>query len=205
MTKPIRIFSFLAALLAVGTSLPAQSTLKVATVDLNRAYAEYWKTQEKMGKLIERGNDAQEQINDMQKRIEAIANEGKQLQQDAGNTALNAEARTRIEGDAQKKFQEFQEMQERLRQFADNMERSIQQERKVFTELMLDEIREKVLAIAKERGANFVVDISGRTSNGVSSILYSDPGFDVTEAVIKVLNDSKPADFKAPTLPAATP
>lgn len=205
MTKPIRIFTFLAALLAVGTSLPAQTTVKVATVDLNRAYAEYWKTQEKMGKLIERGNDAQEQINDMQKRIEAIANEGKQLQADAENPALNPEAKNRIGGDAQRKFQEFQEMQERLRQFAENMERSIQQDRKVFTELMLDEIREKVLSIAKERGANFVVDISGRTSNGVSSILYSDPGFDVTDAVIAVLNSTKPADFKAPVLPAEAP
>ena len=125
------------------------------------------------------------------------------VSQDAENPALTTDARTRITGDAQRKFKEFQDMQERLRQFAENMERSIQQDRKVFTELMIDEIKAKVLEIAKARGANFIVDVSGRTSNGVSSILFSDPGFDVTDQVITELNKSKPADFQPPVLPGA--
>ncbi len=203
MTKPIRIFTILAAVLAAGTSLRAQSAVKVATVDLNRAYSEYWKTQDKMGKLMERSKDAQDQIDEMKKRIEKIAAEGKQLQQDAENPAINAEAKDRIKGDAQRKFQEFQEMQDRLRQFADNMERSLAQDKRVFQELMIDEIKSKVLDIAKGKGANLIIDTSGKTMNGVSSILYADPGFDVTDVVITELNKTKPADFKPPVLPDA--
>jgi outer membrane protein len=202
MINPIRSLPLLLASLLAGLAVSASAAVNVATVDLNRAYAEYWKTQQQVGKWMERSTDAQEQADELQKRLEAIANEGKQLQQDAQNTALTEEARSRIAGDAQRKFQEFQEMQERLRQFADNTERQMQMERRNFTELMLQEIRTIVVNLAKDRGANFVVDVSGKTMNGVSSILYADPTFDVTDAVIAELNKSKPADFQPPALPA---
>lgn len=201
MKLPIRFLTLLAALAAVGTPAQAEPTLKVATVDLNRVYGDYWKTQEKTGKLIERGNEAQEQINEMQKRIEAVAQEGKKLQDDAKSPALNKEAQDRIASDAQKKYQEFQEMQERLRQYAQNAERTLDNEKRVFQELMIEEIKDKVLAIAKAKGATFIIDTSGRTTNGVSVILFADPGFDVTDVVITDLNKTKPADFKPPVLP----
>lgn len=202
MLKPTRIFTIIAVLLSPAViPVAAQPAVKVATVDLNRAYSQYWKTQEKTGKLIERSNEIQEQINEMQKRIEAVANEVRQLRQDSENPALNSEAKARISSDAQKKFEEFQDLQERLRQYADNMERSIQQDRNIFTKLMIDEITDKVLEIAKARGANVVLDTSGRTANGVSGVLYADPAFDVTEAVITELNKTKPEGFQPPAVP----
>jgi Skp family chaperone for outer membrane proteins len=76
MTKPTRIFTVLAALLAFGTSLPAaQPSVQVATIDLDRALNEYWKTQKKSGELMERNKSAQEQVDEVQKRMAGIADE----------------------------------------------------------------------------------------------------------------------------------
>jgi outer membrane protein len=203
MTKPIRIFTVLAALLALGTSLPgATPSLQVVTIDLDRALNEYWKTQKKSGELMERNKSAQEQVDEVQKRMAGIADEVKKLQEEANNPALNQDAKDRFMGDAEKKTQEFQDMRERLGQFVENTQRGLDQDRKLFMELMYGEINTVVLNIGKGKGANFIVDTSGRTTSGVSSIIYADASFDITEEVIAELNKSKPADFVPPKLPS---
>jgi outer membrane protein len=201
MTKPTRTLTVLAALLALGTSMPAAPTLQVATVDLDRALNEYWKTQKKSGEFMDRNKGAQEQVDDVQKRMAAIMEEAKKLQEEANNPALNKEAKDRIMADAEKKAQEFQNLRERLGQFVENTQRDLDRDRKLFMDLMYGEINTIVLNLAKTRGATFVVDTSGRTTSGVSSILYADPGFDITNDVIGELNKTKPADFVPPTLP----
>ena len=62
--------------------------------------------------------------------------------------------------------------------------------------MFFSEIRESVLEIAKGRGATIVVDTSGRSNIGISTVLYADPGYDITEDVIALVNKSMPADFK---------
>ena len=39
------------------------------------------------------------------------------------------------------------------------------------------------------------------TEIGISSILYADPGYDITDAVIAELNKSKPEGWVAPEIP----
>lgn len=202
MTKPIRIFTVLAALFALGTTLPAQTDVRVATIDLSRALDQYWKTQKKTGEFMESNNRAQEQVDDIQKRMAEIADEVKKLQEEANNPAINKDAKDRITGDAQKKFQEYRNMQERLAQFVENTQRALDDERKLFMELMFGEINNVVQSIGKARGANFIVDTSGRTTSGMSSILFADPAFDITDAVVAELNKSKPADFTPPAPPS---
>jgi len=96
-------------------------------------------------------------------------------------------------------------MKEQVGQGIENAERQLGLQRRNITELMIGEIQTIVVEMGKARGSTFIIDISGRTMNGVSSILYADPGFDITDAVIAKLNESKPADFKPPTPPPAAP
>jgi outer membrane protein len=197
MKKPIHLFTVLTALFALGTTiLPAAPNIQLVTVDLSRALNEYWKTQKKSGEFVEKNKSAQEQVDEVQKRMAAILEEGRKLVEDANNPALNEEAKNRIMGDAARKEQELQSMRERLGQFVENTERQLDQDRKLFMELMFGEINTVVQNIGRERGANVIIDTS------VRSVLYADPSFDITDAVITELNKSKPADFVPPAQPS---
>jgi outer membrane protein len=201
MTKPTRILTVLAALCALGTSLPAATPVQVATVDFTRALEEYWKTQKKSGELYEQNRRAQEQVDEFQKAMAAVLEEVKKLQNDANDPLRNQEAKERILAEAQRKADDFQDRRERLQQFVENTQRGLDQERRLFMELMYGEINTVIRTIGQGKGANFIVDTSGRAVNGVSAILYADAAFDITDEVVAELNKSKPADFVPPKIP----
>ena len=67
---------------------------------------------------------------------------------------------------------------------------------------MLDDISKVVVDMAKRRGATLVVDKAGPSIIGVPTVIYSDPGFDITDDVAKELNKDKPAG--SPSAPAAS-
>jgi outer membrane protein len=120
------------------------------------------------------------------------------------NTVLTPEARSKAEGDAQKKLEDIQRKQGEVQNFRTNTQRSLQQRIKTHRDLLLEEITKVVNDLAKRQGATLVVDKSGPTLFGIPSVLYSDPAYDLTDAVVKEVNKDRPAPAPAAATPAAT-
>ena len=60
--------------------------------------------------------------------------------------------------------------------------------------------------LAKKQGGTLVIDKSGPTLIGIPSVVYSDPGYDITDAVVKEVNKDRPAPVvAAPAASATTP
>jgi outer membrane protein len=121
------------------------------------------------------------------------------LNEQANNPALTAEAKAKAQTDAAKKYEAIQQKQREVQSFVQNTQRSLQTRLQNFRSLMLEEISKTVVEVAKRKGATLVLDKAGPTLIGVSSVIYFDPAYDITEEVAKELAKDKPA--ASPTTP----
>ena len=108
---------------------------------------------------------------------------------------------------AQRKLEAIQQKKNEIGTFVNNTRQSLQQRLQTFRSLMLEEIGKVATDVAKRKGATLVLDKSGPTFIGISNLVYSDPGFDITDDVMAEINKSRPATaVTAPTsAPAAAP
>lgn len=203
MNKMIRSFLTVAAFATGSTALLAQPALKLVTVDVARTYDSYYKAEESMAKSRDAQQKAQEQAEELRKQGQIMVDEYKELAEQAKNTLLTADARTKAEQAAQRKLEEIQRKQGDLQNFVQNTERSLQQQMLTRRDLLLEEITKTVADIAKRRGATLVLDKSGPSAFRIPVVLYSDPGYDITDEVIAEVNKDRPA--AKPAAAAATP
>lgn len=202
MNKLIRTLITLAALGAGSTALLAQPAVKLVTVDMAKVYDNHYKTEEANAKFRDAEQKAQEQVEELNKQGQSLVDEYKELIEQSKSTMLTPEARSKAEADAQKKLEDIQRKQGEVQNFRTNTQRSLQQRIKTHRDLLLEEITKVVNDMAKAQGATLVVDKSGPTLFGIPSVLYSDPAFDITDAVIKEVNKDRPAPAPAAATPA---
>lgn len=204
MNKMIRTLIALAAFSAGSTALLAQPAVKLVVVDMAKVYDSHYKTEEANAKFRDAEQKAQEQIEELNKQGQSLVDEYKELMEQSKNTVLTPEARSKAEADAQKKLEDVQRKQGEVQNFRTNTQRSLQQRIKTHRDLLLEEITKVVNDLAKAQGATLVVDKSGPTLFGIPSVLYSDPSYDITDAVVKEVNKDRPAPAPAAaTTPAA--
>ena len=201
MNKMIRTLMTLAALAVGSTALQAQPALKLIVVDMAKVFDSHYKSEEANAKFRDAEQKAREQAEELNKQGQALVEEYKELQEQAKNALLTPEARTKAEGDAQKKLDEIRRKQEEVQGFRVNTERSLQQRIKTHRDLLLEEISKTVADMAKKQGATLVLDKSGPTLFGIPAIIFADPAYDITADVITEVNKDRPP---APPAPAAT-
>ncbi len=203
MNKTIRSLLTLAAFAAGSTALLAQPAVKLVVVDMARVYDNHYKTEEANAKFRDAEQKAQEQVEELNKQGQTLVDEYKELIDQSKNSLLTTEARTKAETDAQGKLEEIQRKQGEVQNFRTNTQRSLQQRIKTHRDLLLEEITKVVNDLAKRQGATLVLDRSGPTLFGIPGVLYADPAYDLTDAVLTEVNKDRPAPTAA--APAATP
>src|SRR4051812_36454918 len=177
MNKMIRTLLTLAAFGAGATALLAQPAVKLVVVDMAKVYDNYYKSQDGNAKLRDAEQKAQEQIEELNKQGQSLVDEYKELVEQSKNAVLTAEARSKAEGDAQKKLEDIQRKQADVQNFRNNTTRSLQQRMKIQRDLLLEEITKVVNDLAKQKGATLVMDKSGPTLFGIPGVLYADAGY----------------------------
>lgn len=206
MNRIIRSLGTAAALLCAAAAASAQPAFKLVVVDMARVYDNHFKTEEANAKFRDAEQKAQEQVEELNKQGQALVDEYKGLIEQSKNAVLNAEARSKAETDAQAKLEEIQRKQNEVNQFRVNTRNSLQQRIKTHRDLLLEEIGKVVVDLAKKQGATLVVDRSGPTLFGIPSVIYSDPAYDITDAVLAEVNkDRPPTAPTAPGSPSANP
>jgi outer membrane protein len=204
MKKSIQSLVAVAVLALTSLTAHAQTSPKILVVDLEKLFNGHWKTQEQQAKLNADRAKAQDQISALQKDGAALVEQFKELDEQSKNPTATAEAKTKAQGDAQKKYDEIQQKQSELRTFVSTTQSNLRQRYDNFKTLMLDEISKTAVDIAKKHGATFLIDKSGPTLVGVSNILYSDPSLEITDEVSAELNKDRPAVTPTATAPSAT-
>jgi outer membrane protein len=201
----------LGIMLALPIAGFAQGTLKVGTVDMNRAFKEYNKTKDAEAKINEAKNAAKKEYDDRadayKKALDEINNLNKQLD----SSALSADAKTAKAKERDDKITNIKNMEREINEFRQTRERQLQEQALRMREGIVKEITDVVMEKVKAQGLDLVFDKSGMSLNGVPLLMYSRDTADFTSDVVAVLNkpgraSSATSTEKAPaagTSPAA--
>ena len=205
MKKSIQTLFALSAFGAATLLAHAQPEPKILVVDLAKLYESHYKTEEQLAKLRSDEQKAQEELDRLNREGNALVARYKELEEQSNNPVAATEAKDKAKGESQRVLEDIRRKQTEVQTFQQNTRNSLQQRVKTFHDLMFEEIGKTATDVAKRKGATILIDKSGMTLNGVSNIVYSDAGYDITDDVLKEINKDRPAPTAAPAAaPAAT-
>jgi outer membrane protein len=193
-------------LLAVAAALVfpvvgfAQGTLKVGTVDMNRAFKEYNKTKDSEKKINEAKDAAKKEYDDRAENYKKALEEINKLSQQLEAPALSADAKTAKAKERDEKIASIKNMEREINEFRQTREQQLQQQAMRMRESIIKEITDIIMDRVKTNGYDLVFDKSGPSMNGVNVLLHSKDSMDFTTDVITALN-KKPV---TPDKPATT-
>jgi len=189
-------------MLAFPVAVFAQGTLKIGTVDMQRAFKEYTKTKEAEAKINDAKNAARKEYDDRaedyKKALDEINNLNKQLE----SPALSADRKTQTAKDRDDKIAKIKNMEREISDFRQTRERQLQEQLMRMREGIVKEITDVVMEKVKANNFDLVFDKSGMSINGVPVLMYSHDNIDFTNDVITVLN--KPGRATASTVKTTT-
>jgi outer membrane protein len=196
----------LALTLAFPIAALAQGTLKIGTVDMQRAFKEYNKTKEAEVKINDAKNAAKKEYDDRaesyKKALDEINNLNKQLE----SPALSADKKTQTAKERDDKIANIKNMEREISDFRQTRERQLQEQLMRVREGIVKEITDVVMEKVKGSNLDLVLDKSGMSINGVPFLLYSHDNIDFTNDIIAVLNKpGRAASSTAKANPSATP
>jgi outer membrane protein len=166
----------------------AQGTLKIGTVDMQRAFKEYNKTKEAEAKINDAKNAARKEYDDRaedyKKALDEINNLNKQLE----SPALSADKKTQTAKERDDKIAKIKNMEREISDFRQTRERQLQEQLMRMREGIVKEITDVVMEKVKGSNLDLVFDRSGMSINGVPVLMYSHDNIDFTNDIIAVLN-----------------
>ena len=184
----------------------AQGTMKIGTVDMQRAFKEYNKTKEAEVKINDAKNAAKKEYDDRaesyKKALDEINNLNKQLE----SAALSADKKSQTAKERDDKIANIKNMEREISDFRQTRERQLQEQLMRVREGIVKEITDVVMEKVKANRFDLVLDKSGMSINGVPFLLYAPDNVDFTNDIIAVLNKpGRAASSTAKANPSASP
>jgi len=204
--KKVFFVALLSALALPGSAF-AQG-MKIATVDMNRAFKEYNKTKDAETKINEAKNAAKKEYDDRADSYKKALDEIIKLNQQLEAPALSADAKTQKAKERDEKIASIKSMEREINEFRQTREKQLQEQAVRMRDGIVKEITDVVMEKVKSDNMDLVFDKSGQSLNGVPTLIFSRDNMDFTSELIATLNkpgrlDNKPAG--SPAKATATP
>jgi Skp family chaperone for outer membrane proteins len=192
-----------ATLLALAClTATAQEPVKIATVDLLKAFDSYWKTKLSNDQLKERGTDFDKVRIGMIEDLNLLREEYNRLNVSIQDQANAEEKRADDQKKAQVKLAEFKHLEQQVIEFNKNAQKTLGDQTQRLRKGRLDEIQTVISAKAKELGYDWVIDSSQDVMlPRTPTVLYTNGKNDLTAVVIGILNEAASGKYK-PSEPA---
>jgi len=196
----------LSSLVALTLALPvaafAQGTMKIGTVDVQRAFKEYNKTKEAEEKAKDAANTARKEYDNRAEDYKKAADEINNLNNQLESPALSADKKTQTAKDRDDKIAKIKNMEREISDFRQTRERQLQEQLLRLREGLVKEITDVVMDKVKANNLDLVFDKSGMSIDRVPFLMYSHDNIDFTNDVIATLN--KPGRTATSTANAST-
>ena len=182
----------------------AMADLKVAVVDLSKAFDAYYKTKDAQARIKEKEEGFQKDVQDMKVDYDHMVEEAQKLQDAINDPTLSSQARDDKKKALQAKGQDLQNMERKIQETTNERNRELQDEIVRRHKEIVDEITKVVNDYSGPQGFDLVIDKSSSSSTGVPLVLYnSGKLIDITTDIITKLNADAPVAGATP--PAAAP
>jgi outer membrane protein len=189
-----------AALLGVA-SLSAQPTPKPVVLDLQKAFDGYYKTPGQFAALNDTQADLKRNLEDINREIAEIGKQYTDLASSVNNNpTISAAAKAEAEAKAKEMLARVQKRREEGQMLAASVQEQLNARLDNYRQDAIKVITDAAIDLAKQKGANMLIDKSQNTNYRTSTFLWFDPSFeDITEAVLKKLNAGHEAEAAAGT------
>lgn len=190
-------------------SVASAQNLKVATVDMQELFKQYYQTNEAQDLInVERAKINQDN-EDRLKRIREIETNLENFKKQIEDPSVNESKKQGLIKDFQAQQQEGIQLDKERREYIQRRTTALNENMVQRMKSILEDIRKLVEQRSKADNFDFVFDKSGMSTSQVPVLLYSKDATDITASLLKVLNkdaptDKKPADAKPADKPKAS-
>lgn len=184
----------------------ASADLKIAVIDLGKAFDQYYKTKDAQTKLKQKQDGYQKEIQDLINDYEHMGQDAQALDKASKDPTLSPAAQADKSKALDAKKQDLLNMQNKIQEMRTERSRELQEELLRRHKEIVDEITKIVSDYAGPQGFDLVIDKStAAAGTGVSIVLYnSNKLIDITDTIIKTLNASAPPPGAASSGTAST-
>jgi len=193
-------------LFALAPATLAQADLKIAVIDLSKAFDQYYVTKEAQTKLTQRNQEYQKEFQDMVSDYDHMSQDvetlGKATEDPTLAPSAKADKQKAFDEKKQELFTEKNKLEEREKELQKELNDEVLRRHKE----ILDQIKQVIDAYSGPAGYDLVIDTSSVSpTSGVSIIMFkSSKLIDITSDIVTKLNASAPATT-AGTAPSTAP
>jgi len=183
---PKKVFALVTLLLCGVSGVHAE--IKIGTVDMNRIFTEYTKTNEAKAKYTASGEAIEKDLNERGADLKKKMDEINQL-----TTAIEKSDLPKKELDAKKKeceekIEKARTLDRELVEYRSAKQKKLQDEFMGMRQGIIDDIMKVINEQTKIRGFDMVLDKSGLSAGAVPVVLVARPDLDISNEVLAILN-----------------
>jgi outer membrane protein len=167
---------------------------RIGTVDLRKAFDNYWKTKQADAALKDRAADIEKEHKSMIEDFKKAKEEYQTLLTEANNQTLSLDEREKRKKSAEDKLKQLKDSEDAITQYERQARTTLDEQKKRMRDSILEEIRTTVNGKAKSAGYALVLDTAAESANNTPMVLYSNNENDLTEAVLSQLNSGAPVE-----------
>ena len=190
----LSIRSLIALVFSFSGLLAAQEArLKVATVDMQALFEEFHETkttrtkfESEQTRVIRDRDERVARLNELKKEID-------ELQKQLSDPSVADAKKQGLFNERQGKQQQFEASQKELEEFLQRKSRALNEQMQLRMKGILEGIRSKVQKHAAAEDYDYVLDKTGASTSQVPVLLYTKDATDITEVLLKSLNEGAPA------------
>jgi len=186
----------------------ANADLKIAIVDLNKAFDQYYKTKQGSARLDEKATTYKKEIQDSMGDFQRMQDEAKKLYDAANDQTLSQAARDDKKKALEAKNQDLLNMRNKIQEMDTERSNELKDEQFRLRKEIVDEINKVITDYSGPQGFDLVIDKSALSAaSGAPILLFnSNKLVDITADIISKLNaGAPPATAPAPSGAAPSP
>jgi outer membrane protein len=178
----------MAAAVALCAATGAWAQDRIVFADLERVFNEFDKTQLADAQLKKQAGEFQQEREGMVEELETMRERFNVIREEARNEALSESVRTERRNEYEEMALEIKELEVKIRRYDELRAKQLEDQGRRMRKGIVEEIQTAIQSIARQNGYAAVLDRSGQSLNGIEAVLYVDPRYDITDAVIAELN-----------------
>ena len=165
---------------------------KIATVDMQKLVAQFYKTAETRDSFKVYEDEIKEQNTIRVDAIKAIVEEAKKIQKQAEEPTLDREKKNELFNELNRKQQEVQGLDGDLTAWIQRKQTALTEKAKIdFGEVRM-EILKMVQKYGEDEGYDYIFDRSGASGAGVPILSYTKDATDLTAVLLEIINKDAP-------------
>ena len=165
---------------------------KIASVDMQKLVAQFYKTAETRDSFKVYEDEIKEQNIIRVDAIKAIVEEAKKIQKQAEEPTLDREKKNELFNELNRKQQEVQGLDGDLTAWIQRKQTALTEKAKIdFGEVRM-EILKMVQKYGEDEGYDYIFDRSGASGAGVPILSYTKDATDLTAVLLEIINKDAP-------------